>query len=244
MNPPPSQISASGNAISDFLTELRRDQLLSWALTKIRPGTFARDPEDEDYRARLIYADRLRLFVYNPGVMNTVLTTVDLKESFFRTFGYAGNLDFTIYPNAWLRDLPLVTIGKRAYLGDHILLGTNSVSIDQQYVRVGEIKIGEGVVMDQQCAIGLGTSIGNFSHFAFRTAVGLKSRIGEHVHVGVGTMIGNKVTIGDGVKMGQMCVAHDFVLIESGAHVADSVHIPSHHRFCTDGRIVPRGSRE
>jgi hypothetical protein len=88
--------------------------------------------------------------------MNIILSTPSFEELFFRTFRYKYNLDFTIYPNCWIRDLPLPDIGEKCYLADGILLGTNRVSINQKILRVDHIKIGDHTIFDQQCALGLG----------------------------------------------------------------------------------------
>ena len=32
----------------------------------------------------------------------------------FRIFGYRGSMDFTIYPDTWIRDLPLLDFGEGA----------------------------------------------------------------------------------------------------------------------------------
>lgn len=66
--------------------------------------------------------------------MNEILSDVELKEIFFRTFGYQGTMNFTIYPTAWLRDLTLLDFGEDVYMGDGILLGTNQVNQDQEFI--------------------------------------------------------------------------------------------------------------
>ena len=111
----------------------------------IRKGTSRRRIDDPIYAGRLEYTQALRRFVYNPAVLNEVLWDPTLKEQFCRVFGYRGNLDFTIYPSAWIRDLALADyhIGKNVYLADGIVLGTNQVSPDQSKLHVGPISIGD-----------------------------------------------------------------------------------------------------
>jgi len=71
-------------------------------VANIKAGTFERNPEEKDYKDRLVYTKVFRKFIYNPAILNEILSCDILKTAFFRTFGYKGALDFTIYPNCWL----------------------------------------------------------------------------------------------------------------------------------------------
>lgn len=190
------------------------------SLEAIRPGKFRRDGSDPAYEARAEYTRCLRRFVYDPASMNEVLTRPELKELFFRTFGYRGTLDFTIYPGAWLRDLPLLDIGEKAYLGDGIVLGTNQVSPDQSELRVGPIKIGHRTLFDQACMVGQGTTIGADCQFGIRSLLGIGLTIGDQVRAGGGCGIIHLARIGDGVTLGHG------VIVGQGARVDDGVTIP------------------
>jgi hypothetical protein len=45
-----------------------------------------------------------------------------LKALVFRLFGYRGDLNFTVYPDTWIRDLPLLDFGKGAYISNRATL--------------------------------------------------------------------------------------------------------------------------
>ena len=203
----------------------------------MKPGTFQRDPESQDYRDRLTYTKAFRKFAYNPAILNEIFSDVELKEKFFRTFGYQGALDFTIYPNCWLRDLPMLDIGSGTYLADGILLGTNQVSTDQKVLRVGRIKIGERCVFDQQCKLGYNSRIGNDCIIGIQTAIGLKCKMGDNVKVGEATTIRHSVTIGDNVVIGAETQIGNFVIIDEGVEILEFSRIPSFSHVTSEGIV-------
>jgi hypothetical protein len=52
---------------------------------------------------------------------------VDQDERPFRLFGYRGSMKFTVYPDTWIRDLPLLMFGEGAYVSNRATLRTNIV---------------------------------------------------------------------------------------------------------------------
>lgn len=204
-------------------------------VANIKAGQFDRNPESKDYEDRLVYTKVLRKFIYNPAILNEIFSDASLKEHFFRTFGYQGALDFTIYPNCWLRDLPLLDIGSGTYLADGILLGTNQVSTDQKVLRVGTIKIGERCVFDQQCKVGYNSVIGDHCIIGIQTAIGLKCTMGNNVKVGEATTIRHGVTIGDNVQIGAETQIGNFCMIEEGVIIPEFTRIPSFSLVTSEG---------
>lgn len=217
------------------IEQLCADAAFQDSVHRIRPGKFRRTPESSDYAARLTYTTALREFVYNPAALNLILSNAALKAQFFRAFGYTGSLDFTIYPNCWLRDLPLLNIGEKAYLADGIVLGTNQVSTDQRFVTADVIRIGARTIFDQDCMIGYGTSIGADCVVGIRCAVGIKSAIGEGTSIGEMANIGHGCHIGSAVRIGQVCVIGNFSMIEEGVALPDQARLPSFSRVSSAG---------
>lgn len=217
--------------IKHHLVDLSQNLTFQKHVKNIKEGRFKRESQNPNYLSRLEYTKTLRLFVYNPACMNTILMDAELKELFFRTFGYRGNVNFTIYPNAWLRDLPLLDIGKNTYLADGILLGTNQVSTDQQFITVGKISIGDHTIIDQRGAIGYSTNIGKNCTLGLRFAIGIKGSIGnntstgEMVAIGHGVKIGNNVSIGQGTIIGNMSTIDDDITIGLGKTIPAFSHV-------------------
>ena len=213
-------------------------------VANIKPGNFERNPESKDYNDRLVYTQEFRKFIYNPAVMNVILTHRELKLSFFRTFGYQGSIDFTIYPNCWLRDLPCLDIGKDTYLADGILLGTNQVSTDQKVLRVGKIKIGERCVFDQDCKLGYNSTIRNDCIIGIQTAMGLKTRMGYNVKIGESCRIRHGNRFGDNVILGSECQVGNFCIFEDGVELNEFTQVPSFSQVTMDGIFDRRELRK
>lgn len=129
------------NIVTQEINRLQMDTDFQKVVSNIKAGKFVRDTNLPDYNDRIIYTKALRNFLYNPAVLNVVFGEQELKEQFFRAFGYTGKVNFTIYPKCWLRDLPLLDIGENVYLGDNILLGTNQVTPDQKTLVVGKLPL-------------------------------------------------------------------------------------------------------
>lgn len=205
---------------------LSQDEQFITAVGNIKAGFFQRDPNDPEYQSRLYYTEKLRQYVYDPATMNTILGDPDLKAMFFKTFGYPGQMRFTIYPNCWLRDLPLLEIGEDAYLADGILLGTNQVSRNQKTLKVGPISIGARTVFDQQCMVGLNTKIGIECVIGVRACIGLFCSIGDRVVINALSNVSHKVHIGDGVTVGYDCTIGAGSIVEDDVVIEDYTKVP------------------
>lgn len=207
------------------LEHLAHDKTFNAHLKNIKKGRFERIPTNPIYKSRLEYTQNLRSYVYNPAIMNIILLDERLKALFFRTFGYQGQLDFTIYPYAWLRDLPLLDFGKEVYLADNIVFGTNQVSTDQKFITVGAIKIGDRTITDQYVSIGYGTTIGKDCILGFRTSIGIKCALGAATKIGAistighGTQLGKNVTVENNCFIGDLCVLEDNISIPLGTTI-------------------------
>jgi UDP-3-O-[3-hydroxymyristoyl] glucosamine N-acyltransferase len=129
-----------------------------------------------------------------------VLALPWLKTVTFRLFGYHGSTRFTIYPDTWIRDLPLLEIGEGAYLSNNATVSPN-------------ICLNDGSILVKPIRIGAESLIGHAAR------VGPGVRIGERSEVGVATALAIHVVVGDDVRIGHCCD------IDRGVHVANRVRI-------------------
>lgn len=215
------------NIVEQEIERLQNDQAFQNAVSNIKAGKFERNRANKDYNDRVVYTSELRNFLYNPAVLNIVFSDQELKEKFFRAFGYQGAVNFTIYPKCWLRDLPLLDIGENVYLGDNILLGTNQVTPDQKTLVVGSIKIGDNCIFNQGCTVGGGTTIDKDGVIGFEVAIGFKGTIGNAVKIGDRSTIGHGCRIGDNVTIGYHSKIGNFCVIEDGVEIPEMMDIPS-----------------
>lgn len=231
-------------AIKKQLNDLSNDAEHNKSVAAIRPGRFRRDSADEIYQSRIKYTNSLRKFVYNPVLLEVIFGNSELKNLFFRAFGYQGQTDFTIYPNCWIRDLALLDIGERVYLADGIVLGTNQVSTDQEFLTVDGISIGARTIFDQQCMVGYGAQIGSDCIIGVRAAIGMKTSIGDGCIIRPGTTISHHCKVGYNVKVGYKAFIGDFSVIEDGVEIPDGAQIPQFSRVTKNGILPRRAKRE
>jgi acetyltransferase-like isoleucine patch superfamily enzyme len=230
------------NIVEQEIERVQNDKSFQEVVSNIKAGKFERDRNDKDYNDRIVYTQELRNFIYNPAVLNVIFGEQELKEKFFRAFGYKGTVNFTIYPKCWLRDLPLLDIGNNVYLGDNILLGTNQVTPDQKTLVVGKIKIGDDCIFNQGCSVGGKTTIGNACIIGFETAIGFGNRMGNEIKIGERSTIGHCNKIGDNVTIGYMSKIGHFCIIEEGVEIDEMAEIPSYSLVTKEGIFSRRNT--
>ncbi|TNE49569.1 MAG: hypothetical protein EP344_18050 [Bacteroidetes bacterium] len=223
------------NIVEQEIDRIQNDKVFQQSVRNIKAGKFVRNTNDPDYNDRIVYTKALRDFLYNPAVLNIIFGERELKEKFFRAFGYAGKVDFTIYPKCWLRDLPLLDIGKNVYLADNILLGSNQVSPDQKTIVVGEIRIGDNTIFNQGCTVAGNTTIGKDCIIGFETAIGFGNTIGDNTVIGERATVGHCNKIGENVTIGYMCKIGRFCVIEDGVTIDEMTDIPSYSLVTKNG---------
>ena len=152
-------------------------------LDAIVAGKLERDLANPVYGRRRLYEVCWTAVYYCPPIYHFVLSVPWMKRATFRLFGYRGSLDVTIHPDTWIRDLPLLELGRGAYLANKATIGTNvclpggkivvaPVCIGREAM-VGHLAmLGPGVVLGDGVEIGVGAAIG------FHTQIGAKSTVG------------------------------------------------------------------
>lgn len=194
--------------------------------SKVTPGRFVRDPGTSLYRGRMIYGAAWTSLYYCKPVLHLLLSCPPLKAMVFRLFGYKGSLDFTIYPDSWIRDLRLLDFGPGTYIANRATLGTNHVRSDGK-IQVGVIKTGCKVIIGHLAMVGGGTHIGDNSEVGCAAKVGFMVRIGSDVSIGPdavvdsGTRLMGGVHVGARAYIGKRCVIHEGVRIPAGATIPD-----------------------
>ncbi|MFT7485030.1 MAG: NDP-sugar pyrophosphorylase family protein [Candidatus Paceibacteria bacterium] len=186
----------------------------------VRPGKFERDLGTKLYADRRLYGLCWTSLYYCKPVYHLVLSIPPLKRLVLRLFGYRGSMDFTTYPDTWLRDLPLLQLGDGAYLSNRATIGTNIV-MQNGLILVDRVHVGSGAVVGHLAMVGPGCHIGAGAQIGVGAGIGIKSRIGAGAQVGPKANIEHRVSIGQGVKIGAGC------FIGSGARIARGVVLPA-----------------
>ena len=174
---------------------------------RIEPGRFARTQDDAAYVARRLYGACWTTLYYCKPAYSLLLSIPAARRWVFELFGYRGrSLDFTVYPDSWIRDLPLLDFDEGVYVSNRATIGTN-------VVRPG------GAIHVDRVSIGARSIVG---HLAM---IGPGARIGADVEIGVGSAIGFKVALADGVRIGGRCVVDHATRIGAGTRIGHSVHV-------------------
>lgn len=136
----------------------------------------------------------------------------------FRLFGYRGSMNFTVYPDTWIRDLPLLHFEDGAYVSNRATLGTNMV-LSNGFLLADEITLranalvghlvmlAPGVTMETGTEVGVGSAIGIRTTLESGAFVGACCviehgvRIRKDAEVGIRSYVGSRSYIGEGIKL-------------------------------------------
>jgi len=198
---------------------------LSWPFQNgIVPGKFPRDSTHPVYFRRRMFGLCWTQVYYFKPVYAVVLAIPALKRVVFRLFGYKGSLNFTTYPDTWIRDLPLLKIAEGAYLANRATIGSNLVLTDGS-ILVDSVTIGKRSMVGHLCIIGTGVVLGDGVEIGMRSSIGIKVRIEDganikpHCAINHGTVIGKNAEVGIMSLVGVKCVIGDGVKLHAGSNI-------------------------
>lgn len=177
--------------------------LLSWPHQRfVVEGRMPLDTAIPAYFHRRLYGLCWTAVYYSGPVYFLILSVPVLKRATFRAFGYRGSMDFTIYPDTWVRDLPLLDFGAGSYLSNKATIGSNMIFIrnGQKIIEVGRITVGRNAMVGHLTMVGPGTEIGD------GVQIGVGCGIGRRVRIGERAVIGDTVVLDHGAKV-QACAS-------------------------------------
>lgn len=202
---------------------------IAWPFAgRIREGRFQRDPSDRDYLARRVHGAAWTTLFYCKPVLALILSVPPLRAAVLRGFGYRGSNDVTLYPDTWIRDLPLLDLADGVYVSNRATLGTNVV--DGGRIIVSGIRMGERSVVGHLAMVGGGLDAGA------DVEIGQGAAVGFRVRVGAGTYVGPCARVGHASRLGESVVLGHGVILGDRCRVADGLELP-------DGLLVPAGTR-
>lgn len=181
-------------------------------------GKFPRDLQHPIYMRRRLYGLCWTAVYYFKPLYYMCLSIPWLKWLLFRLFGYRGNMQFTIYPDTWIRDLPLLSFGENTYIANRATLGTNIALIDGSilvdHIVLGKnslvghlamlapgVELEEGAEVAVGCAIGIGCKIGCESKIKGATGIDHQAVIGKKTTVGAMSYVGVGAHLGSGISL-------------------------------------------
>jgi carbonic anhydrase/acetyltransferase-like protein (isoleucine patch superfamily) len=184
----------------------------------IVPGKMRRDVSKRMYFHRRLYGLCWTTVFYNKPVYFLCLSIPFLKWIVFRLFGYRGSMNFTVYPDTWIRDLPLlhfedgVYVSNRATLGTNMVLSNGFLLVDEITLRanalVGHlVMLAPGVILEAGAEVGVGSGIGIRTTLESGAFVGVCCviehgvRISKDAEVSAHSYVGSRSYLGVGTKL-------------------------------------------
>ena len=131
-------------------------------------GKFPRSYKHPIYALRRIYGTAWSQIYYFKPFYSLCLSIPSLRKLLFRAFGYKGDMSFITYPDSWIRDLPLLRIGKNVYLANRCVVGTN-LCLNDSSILVGKCTFGDHSMVGHLAIFGLGCELGERSDFSRRS---------------------------------------------------------------------------
>lgn len=192
---------------------------LPWQAGIIK-GVFPRDVRFPIYAMRKLYGTCWTALYYFKPIYNIVLSIAPFKAIVFRLFGYRGSLNFTLFPDAWIRDLTLLKIEEGVYIANRSTLGTNICTLDG-WAKTGNITLMKGSMIGHRATVGLGLRLGEKSEIGVECSLGIHIKIGNESVVGAASGISHGAKIGNGTQIGVRC------FVGTGAIIGDNLNIPS-----------------
>jgi len=166
----------------------------------IVPGRMPTDVGVQTYFHRRLYGLCWTSLYYNQFVYWFVLSFPWTKIAVLRLFGYRGAARFTLYPDTWIRDLPLLDIGERAYLSNKATIGTNMITREGEII-VDGITVGPGALVGHLACIAPGTRLEPGSEVGVGALLGLRVKLARDATLVAGTILDHGARIGERATM-------------------------------------------
>jgi len=192
----------------------------------IKKGKFPRQLLHPVYFLRRIYGTSWTTIYYFRPLYSVALSIPLLRKWMLLLFGYRGSHQFVLYPDTWIRDLPLLSIGKGAYLANRATIGTNLCLSDGK-IFVDHVKVDEGSLVGHLAILGPGVKIGQSAEIGVGATVGIKTRISNTCKIGIDAMIDHGVVLEEDVQVGNNSYIGLRVHVSKGIRVPPGANIPA-----------------
>lgn len=182
-------------------------------------GRFPRDTQHPVYFHRRLYGLCWASMYYCKPAYALCLSVPVLKWAMFRLFGYRNGMNFTVYPDTWIRDLPLLRFGEGVYVSNRATLGTN-IALASGHILVDRIELEQGSLIGHLTMLAPGVRVGRRAEIAVGCAIGIGAEIGERAKVLPTCTIEHGVRIHPRAVVGTMSYVGNKSIIAEGVHLA------------------------
>ncbi len=194
----------------------------------VKSGLLPRTISNNKYFFRRLHAANWVAVYYFAPIYQMVLALPALFAAVFRLFGYKGSFKITVFPDTWLRDLPLLKISDGVYMANKSTIGTN-LCLTNGKILVDGIELGEGAMVGHLAALGPGVRLGKKSQVGVNCGIGVRTKLAENVDIGLYGFVHHGVSIGANTVVG----ANSFIGLR--AKIGNDLVLPP-------GTNIPGGS--
>jgi len=192
-------------------------------------GKFSREAKDKFFFWHKIYTICWSQVFFCKPVYFVCLKVPVLRKLLFKIFGYRGDsTNFLIDHHTWIRDLPVISIGKNVEISSGVTLGTN-VSLSAGHFLVDQIKIGKKSFIGSEAVIAPGNLLADEVKIAKECTLGIRCWIDQKSSIEQGSVLSHGVIVGAEADIG----TSSYVGLK--AKIGTSVKIPS-------GSNIPSGT--
>lgn len=189
-------------------------------------GKFPRSLSHPVYGPRRVYGLCWTSIYYFTPLYHALLTVPFLRKAMLRLFGYRGSLDFVVYPDTWLRDLPLLRVGDGAYLANKSTIGTN-ICLKTGEILVDGITVEPGGIVGHLAMLAPGAKIGEGTEIGVGAALGIRVQVHRNSKIGPGCGINHGAVIGADTEIGPLSYIGVRAVIREGLRLPGGSNIPS-----------------
>ena len=205
-------------------------------IRSVTPGRYPRDVGHRVYGPRRLYALCWTAVYYCGPLFHAILAIPALKRLTLRLFGYRGSIDFQTYPDTWLRDLPLLSIGKGAYLSNKATVSPN-MCLRSGKIIVLPVSIGAGTMIGHLTMIAPGVDIGADSEVGVGAALGVNACVGSHTLIDHEVILDHEAAVGDRCVIGTRSYVGRKAVIRSGLRVPPATVVPARSILTTQADV-------
>ncbi|MES2645134.1 MAG: hypothetical protein V4850_36945 [Myxococcota bacterium] len=195
-------------------------------------GKFSRDLASRPYMHRRLYGLCWTAVYYFTPAYFLWLSLPGGKHALFRLFGYRGQTAFTTYPDTWVRDLPLLVLGRGAYLSNRATIGTNIVLMGGE-ILVDSIEVGADAIVGHLAMLAPGVVVGARAEIGVGCAIGIKVTIGEGAQFGPNCSIEHGAVIGANARVGVLTFVGSGSVVGAGVVLPPRTFVPRRTKLLT-----------
>lgn len=166
-------------------------------------GTFPREAFHKVYFLRRVFGICWTQVYYFKPLYAIALGIPALKTYLLRIFGYKYNTQFIVYPDTWIRDLPVLKFGQGVYLSNRATIGTN-ICLKSGDILVDSIEVDDKGLVGHLAVLAPGVKIGKGVEVGVSATIAIRTKLLDQSKINPCCMINHAVVVGENTQIGTM----------------------------------------